>query len=218
MYPYKGLSKDLLRRWADGKHPRRRRLVVALVLCSTSCTASISAVDLSQAPAGSTFNRVGDYVISASDQIIVKVFGQDNLTGTYTVAPTGKMTFPLVGFVAAAGDTALQLTTRLEKALKPFVKSPIVTVGVVGHDSYQVFFSGEINKPGMLSMQSRTTLLQGLTMAGGLTRFASGRIILLRQSANGSTQRYATTLYKLLSGKDQLDRFVLDRSDLIHAE
>ncbi len=193
-------------------------LALALLLCVHGCAASVAAVDLSQATAGSTFNRVGDYVISAGDQVTIKVFGQDNLNGTYMVAPTGMMTFPLIGFVAAAGDTALQLTTRMEKALKPYVKNPIVTVGVAGHDSYQVFFSGEVNKPGMISMQSRTTLLQGLAMAGGLSRFASGRIILLRQSAGGSIQRYSTTFYKLLSGKDQLDRFVLDRSDLIHAE
>jgi polysaccharide export outer membrane protein len=182
------------------------------------CTAAVPAQDLSKALSGSTFNRVGDYVISANDQINVKVFGQENLTGTYVVSPTGMLTMPLVGFVTAAGRTSVQLTDSLQKALKPFVKNPIITVSVAGRDSFQVYFSGEVGRPGEINLQRSTTLLQGLAMAGGLTRFASGRVVLLRQGGNSAIQRYSTTFYKLLSGKDQLDRFLLERGDYVHVE
>mgnify|MGYP006274790051 CR=1 FL=1 len=193
--------------------------VSAIILClCLSCSAAIPAQDLSKALSGTTFNRVGDYVISANDQINVKVFGQDNLTGNYVVSPTGMLTMPLVGFVTAAGRTTVQLTDSLQKALKPFVKNPIITVNVAGRDSFQVYFSGEVGRPGEINLQRSTTLLQGLAMAGGLTRFASGRVVLLRQSGGGVMQRYATTFYKLLSGKDQLDRFLLERGDYIHVE
>jgi polysaccharide export outer membrane protein len=184
----------------------------------SACAAQVPAEDLSLAMAGTTFNRVGDYVISAGDQVSVKVFDQDNLTGTYVVSPTGILTFPLIGFVPAAGQTSLQLTDRLQKALKPYVKIPIVTVSVIGRDSYQVFFSGEVTKPGAVTLQSRTTLLQGLSMAGGLTRFASGRVVLLRQDPGGNIRRYATTYYRLLVGRDGVDRVSLERGDIIHAE
>ena len=112
----------------------------------------------------------------------------------------------------------MQLTETLQKALRPYVKNPIITVSVAGRDSYQVYFSGEVGRPGEITLQHSTTLLQGLAMAGGLTRFASGRIVLLRQGQTGVIQRYATTFYKLLSGKDQLDRFVLERGDYVLAE
>ena len=193
-------------------------LVALLHLVISACTAAVPAQDLSKALSGTTFNRVGDYVISANDQVNVKVFGQDNLTATYAVSPTGMLTMPLVGLVTASGRTSVQLTEALQKALRPFVKNPIVTVTVAGRDSFQVYFSGEVGHPGEINLQRSTTLLQGLAMAGGLTRFASGRIVLLRQSPNGVTQRYATTFYKVLSGKDQLDRFLLERGDYIHAE
>ena len=206
------------------KLPAFKQAVLLLALTTGShgalsgCTAAVPALDLSQAMNGSTFNRAGDYVISANDQINIKVFGQENLTGVYIVSATGMLTFPLVGFVQAAGETSLQLTAKLERALKPFVKNPIITVNVAGRDSYQVYFSGEVNKAGEVTLQNRTTLLQGIAVAGGLTRFASGRVVLLRQLPSGLVQRYATTFYKLLSGKDQLDRFVLERGDLVHAE
>jgi polysaccharide biosynthesis/export protein len=194
---------------------RRYFVIFALV---TGCAAAVPAQDLTRAVSGTTFNRIGDYVISANDQINVKVFGQDSLTGTFTVSPTGSLTFPLVGFVSAAGRTSMQVTESLQKALRPYVKNPIITVSVAGRDSYQVYFSGEIGRPGEINLQRSTTLLQGLAMAGGLTRFASGRIVLLRQNQSGVMSRYSTTFYKLLSGKDQLDRFPLERGDYIHAE
>ena len=71
-----------------------RCLLISAVV--TGCAAAVPAQDLTRAVSGATFNRIGDYVISANDQINVKVFGQDNLTGTFTVSPTGSLTFPLV--------------------------------------------------------------------------------------------------------------------------
>ena len=197
----------------------RELKAAALVLAlAWGCAPAIPAEDLSLAMAGNTFNRVGDYVISLNDQVAVKVFGQDNLTGIYVVSPTGALSLPLVGFVQAAGSTSAQLTDRLQKGFKPYVKNPIVTVTVVGRDSYQVFFSGEVMHPGAVTLQSKTTLLQGVAVAGGLTRYASGRIVLLRQTPTGAIQRYATTYFKLLSGKNGLDRFALERGDIVHAE
>ena len=170
------------------------------------------------AMAGGTFNRVGDYVISANDQVSIKVYGQDSLTGTYVVSSSGIVTFPIIGFVPAAGLTSLQLTERLQKALKPFVKNPLVTIAIAGKDSYTIYFSGEVAKPGSATLQTRTTILQGIALAGGLTRYASGRIVLLRTDQTGSVRRYATTYFKILAGRDGLDRLVLERGDIVHAE
>ena len=193
-------------------------LALAAALPLTGCAPTIPAQDMSQAMAGGTFNRVGDYVISANDQIAVKVYGQDALSGTYVVSPSGVLTFPLAGFVPAAGQTSFQLTERLTKALRPYVRNPAVTVSVVGRDSYQVYFSGEFQKPGAVVLAARTTLVQGIALAGGLTKGASGRIVLLRQDASGVVRRYATSYYNILSGKDQTDRLTLERGDVLHAE
>lgn len=183
-----------------------------------SCTAAIPAADLSEAIAGSTFTRQGEYLISAADQILVKVYGQDALSGTYTVSPSGLLTFPLIGFIQAAGQTSLQLTDRLQKSLQSYVKNPLVTLTVMNKDSLQIYFSGEFNKPGVAALPGRTTVLQGVAVGGGLTKFASGRIVLLRQMPNGGVQRYATTYYKLLTGKNGGDKVTLERGDIVHAE
>ena len=194
-------------------------LLAALVLGSTAaCTAAIPAADLAEAVAGSTFTRQGEYLVSATDQIVVKVYGQESLSGTYTVSPSGLVTFPLIGFIQASGQTALQLTDRLQRALQAYVKNPLVTVSVATRDSLQVFYSGEFNKPGVAVLGGRTTVLQGIAVGGGLTKFASGRVILLRQTPSGAVQRYATTYAKLLNGASGVDRITLERGDVLHAE
>lgn len=182
------------------------------------CVTIISAPDLSLAPQGSTFNRQGDYLISANDQLAIKVFGQDNLTGNFVVAPSGVLVFPLVGFLQAEGLTTLQLTERLQIALRPFVKNPLVNIVVTSRDSFRVYFSGDIARPGVITLQNRTTLLQGIAISGGLTDAASGRLLLLRQVAGGRVLRFATTYEDLLAGRNGVDRFVLERGDIIHAE
>jgi polysaccharide export outer membrane protein len=197
---------------------RRAITLIMLVWTIAGCAPTIVAFDLTKAMAGTTFNRQGDYIIGGTDQLSVKVFGEEKMSGPYTVAPTGVLSFPLIGFIQAEGLTSIQLEGKLQQALRPYIKSPRVTVVVTSRDSYQVFFSGEVTRPGALKLENKTTLVQGLAAAGGLTKFASGRIVLLRHFADGQVQRYATTHQQLLSGKNRLDRFVLERGDVVHAE
>lgn len=199
--------------------PRIQTLVIALLaLLHVRCATTVSAPDLTFAPQGATFNRQGDYLISANDQLAVRVFGQENLSGNFNVAPSGVLVFPLIGFVQAEGLTALQVSDRLEIALKPFLKKPMVNVVVTSRESYRVYFSGQVAKPGVFALQARTTILQGIAMSGGLTSSASGRLLLIRQVANERIQRYATSYHDLLAGRNGVDRLILERGDIIHAE
>ncbi len=192
--------------------------LMTLVSLPLGCATAIPARDLAEAVAGNTFTRQGEYLLSANDQVSVKVYGQDSLSGLYTISPSGVLTFPLIGFVQAAGSTSLQLTERLGRALQSYVKNPIVTVSVASQGSLSVYFSGEFNRPGVASLPGRTSMVQGVALGGGLSKYASGRIVLIRQGANGTTQRYASTYDRLLSGRGELDRLTLERGDVVHAE
>ncbi len=191
--------------------------LIGVGLCLPACTPTITAQNLSEAITGGTFTRQGEYKIGGTDELTVKVYNDDSLSGQYTVSPTGVMTFPLIGFIEAAGLTTLQLTLNLEKALKPYIKNPKLTIAVNSRKSYQVYFSGEVNKPGAVNLESHTTLLQGISVAGSLTKFASGRIVIIRPTPKG-TARYATSYFDLLSGADHVDLFTLERGDVVHAE
>ena len=195
-----------------------RSLIALMALFCFGCTTAIPAYDLADAVQGSTFTRQGEYLISAGDQLTIKVYGQEALSGVYPVSPSGLVTFPLIGFLQAAGETSLQLTDKLQRSLAAYVKNPLATVAVTGKDSLVIYFSGEFNRPGTAALFGRTTVLQAVAIGGGLTKAASGRIIVLRQMSNGNVRRYATTYARLLQGIPDLDRVTLERGDVLHAE
>jgi polysaccharide export outer membrane protein len=183
-----------------------------------ACSYRIPAEDISQLQAGKTFNRQGSFMIGPGDEIDVFVFGEERLTGRFTVSPTGVLAFPLIAPIAVSGMTTAQLTKRLESSLSGIVKSPRVAVSVLGIRSFQVYFAGEVQRVGAVSLTSETTFLQALTLAGGLSEFATGRIVLIRQLGNNKVRRFALRYEDILTGERYVDNITLESGDVIFAE
>jgi polysaccharide export outer membrane protein len=93
---------------------------------------------------------------------------------------------PLVGDVPAAGRTSVELRDAINASLKEYIANPVVTVIVTEAAPQVVYVTGEVNKPGALTLTGQMTILQALAMAGGFTDFADKKNILIkRQSAKG---------------------------------
>ncbi len=109
-----------------------------------------------------------EYVIGVADVIAVSVLDNRDLDAVATVNPGGKIALPLVGEVQAAGLTAAELTQRLTDEYAKKVKSPVVTVSLREVNSYRFYFVGRVARPGMYTSRSEVTLLQAISMAGGI--------------------------------------------------
>ncbi len=186
--------------------------------CLSACSYRIPAEDISQLQAGKTFNRQGNFLIGPGDEVDVFVFGEERLTGRFTVSPTGLLSFPLIAPMMVSGMTTAQLTRRLEVALQGLVKNPKVAVNVLGVRSFQVYFAGEVARVGVVQLTSETSFLQALTMAGGLSEFATGRLVLVRQLGNNKVRRFALRYEDVLTGERYLDNITLEAGDVIYAE
>lgn len=193
-------------------------MLAVLLLAMGACAPSMSGEKIEMAQRGSTFDRIGDYKIGPSDILAVKVFGEESLSGQYAVTPSGLIQFPLIGFVSCKGLTPEQLSRRLETQLRPFVKVPKVVVSIGDPASFRVFFSGEVTNRGGRELKTKTSLLEGLLLAGGLTDFSSGKIYLIRRVNDREVKRYVTEYSDILRGKKGLDNFFLERGDIIHAD
>ncbi len=172
--------------------------------------------DFKLAPKGRTFNASGEYVIGPNDRVNIRVMGTNDVVGDYVVAQGGTVQLPLIGAERAAGLTEKDLARILTERYKAFLKTPVVAVGVVGYDSYKVFLTGDIKRPGVYTFQEKTNLLQGIATAGGLGDFAKGTIVLYRLGKQGLSERYRCTYEQVLRGVSNLDSFVLERGDVIH--
>ncbi len=95
----------------------------------------------------------------------------DGLSGEYTVARDGTLMIPLVGEVAAEGQTAAELAETLELKLRRqigMVEPPKIALEVVGH--LPVYVLGDVNSPGAYDYQAGMTAQQLLALAGGPIR------------------------------------------------
>ena len=191
-----------------------KRLGLLAVL--SACSARFEGQEMKLAPRGRTFTPQGEYIIGLNDRLSIRVVGNNDIVGDFVVSQNGIISLPLIGSERAGGLTERDLARLLTERYKTFFKNPTVSVGVTGYESYRVFITGEVRRPGVFSFQERTTLLQGIATAGGLGDFAKGVIILHRVGKSGQVEKFQTKYEAVLRGEGKLDNFILERGDVIH--
>ncbi|WP_141735398.1 polysaccharide biosynthesis/export family protein [Oligoflexus tunisiensis] len=176
------------------------------------------AQDLSTAPKGKTYNDYGDYLIDVNDLLHIHVQGNKDISGSYRVSPSGYVSLPVAGMVRAKGLSELSLRDSIMIKLRPHMSGPRVSVAVAEPSSYIVYFTGLVHRPGTILLGGRTTLLQGLSLAGGWTNPSATRVILIRETPEGVKKRYESALDSIRSGDTYVDNFWLERGDLVIIE
>jgi polysaccharide export outer membrane protein len=127
-----------------------------------------------------------DYIIGPEDLLEITVWRNQDLSKTVAVRPDGRISLPLIGDVTAVGKTPGQLTEEIASKLKEYKENPSVAIMVKEVNSYSVFVLGEVAKPGKYPLKSKTTLLQGITIAGGFTSVAArNKLVVFRFGENG---------------------------------
>jgi polysaccharide export outer membrane protein len=131
-------------------------------------------------------NAIG-YRIGPGDVIKINVWKHEELSQQVTVRPDGKFTLPLIGDVDANGRTVDEIAKDIStRAARYFQDNPPVTVQVADVKSYKIYVVGEVQRGGEFTPNHQVTVLHGLAMAGGFTRFANGdRIVIVRKDARG---------------------------------
>jgi polysaccharide biosynthesis/export protein len=114
------------------------------------------------------------YVIGAADVLEIQVWDNKDLNQTVFVRPDGKISLPLVGEIQAGGQTVKQFQDALAEAYTKSVKAANVTVIVKEIKSRPIYFVGGFAKPGVEQLNRDLTLMQAISIAGGLLPTADG--------------------------------------------
>ncbi len=123
-------------------------------------------VTLAQAPPPPPADK--DYVIGPEDILEIQVWGNKDLNQTVFVRPDGRTSLPLVGEIGVAGKTVQQLQDHLGAVYEKTVKGAVVTVIVKEIRSRPVYFIGGFGKPGVMQLTRELTLLQAISVVGGV--------------------------------------------------
>jgi Periplasmic protein involved in polysaccharide export len=132
-----------------------------------------------------------DFVIGPDDVLSIVFWRDKEMSTQVTVRPDGKISLPLLGEVQATGLTPAGLSAHLAAESKRFFANPNITVIVNQVNSRKVFITGQIAQPGSYALTGPTTVLQLISMAGGLKDFADSKNITVVRRENGQTSSYA---------------------------
>ncbi|MGH8658647.1 MAG: polysaccharide biosynthesis/export family protein [Gammaproteobacteria bacterium] len=122
-----------------------------------------------------------DYRIGPEDLLEISVWREEDLQRKVLVRPDGKISFPLAGDILAAGRTTEQVQQDISEKLKRYIPEAVVTV-TVSKLGGKIYVIGQVNNPGAYVIGRYVDVLQALTVAGGLTPFASeNKIKVLRR-------------------------------------
>ncbi len=166
-------------------------------------------------PAARGADQKIEYLIGPGDLLQIFVWKEPELTRDVMVRIDGRITVALLGDVEAAGRTPQQLGEELAKSLAKFLETPRVTVGIAQANSTRFFVLGQVFKSGDFPLSGRTTVVQGLALAGGFREFAkTDNIVIIRQERNGQTI-IPVNYKKLEDGKDTSQNVVLRPGDTI---
>lgn len=116
-----------------------------------------------------------DYLIGPEDVLQIGVFNIPELSNlTVRVANDGSITLPLLGRVSATGLTPQQLRSKLQEEWgQTYLQGPQVTVFVQEFHARPVSVIGAVEKPGLYQITGSRTLVEMLSLAGGMARQGS---------------------------------------------
>jgi polysaccharide export outer membrane protein len=162
------------------------------------------------AASGSALSQaVAAYKLRHGDALTVSVWRDEALRMEVRVLPDGSITFPLAGRVEVAGLSTQEAESRVAEKLKKYIPEAVVSIAITATDGNRVYVLGKVVNPGPITLTSpETTVLQMLSQAGGLDRFADGNSIrVLRSSPQGN--KVLLVRYDDLVKGNQLDTNVV---------
>ena len=156
-----------------------------------------------------------EYTIGADDVLSIIFWRDKELTSDVTVRPDGKVSLPLLNDVQAAGLTPAQLKDRIVEESKKYVEDPNVTIVVKQINSRKVFITGEVRKPGPVPLTGSTTVLQLLSISGGLADYAKSEKITIVRMENGKPVSFKFNYKEVVAGKKLTQNIELKPGDTI---
>jgi len=157
-----------------------------------------------------------NYLIGNGDILEIMTWKEPELSRKEVIVRTdGKISFPLLNDVQAAGLSALELKRVLENGLKDYVANPVVTVNLLRLESQKFYVLGEVKKTGEYPLTKNMTVLQAFAMAEGFTEWASKKEIILIRKEDGKEKIYRINYKDITKGKDLSQNLKLQADDTI---
>jgi len=180
------------------------RSLVGVVIVVLGCQAAAiaqqrpstqpSAPQATQAPASAVSVPPG-YIVGSGDVLSIMFWRDKDMSADVIVRPDGKISLPLLNEITAAGQTPEALRATIVEAAGKLIEDPNVTIVVKEIHSRVVYITGNVAKPAAYPLNGDMTVMQLISVSGGLLEYADSKNILINRT-EGGRQHYYTFNYK----------------------
>lgn len=146
-----------------------------------------------------------NYIIGPGDSLSIylsgapaEVLGISNSLKNLAVNREGMINIPLIGVLYVWGKSLGEVKGIINQEFSKRFKNVSVNVSLNKLRQFTVYVSGFVKKPGAVLANGTYSVLDALTLAGGISREGSLRNIIVRERINGVNKVIHIDLYKLL--------------------
>lgn len=142
--------------------------------------------------------------LGVGDQFELRVYGEDDLSGQYTVASNGTINYPYIGRIEVAGMTCAEVEDYVSEGLASgFLRSPSVSCSITEYTSKQIYIFGEVQDPGTFPYRTDITIVEAFALAGGFTERARSNNTKLTRVIDGVEMQFRIPMQKIVEGKQR---------------
>jgi polysaccharide export outer membrane protein len=158
--------------------------IILIFLAVTAACAQPIGTDASRPTTAKT--KPEAYQLGPEDQILIRAANVPDISEKpLRLDANGYISMPMIGRVEAAGLTVEQLEAELVKRLKTYLENPEVAVSMVEVHTLPVSVIGEVGTPGVQQVRGSKSLVDILSMAGGVRPDAGPNALITRRLEYG---------------------------------
>ena len=174
----------------------------------------------------------GSYRLGPLDQLQVKVsdlragtgeaYQWQAFNGDFTVGASGRVALPIIGEIEANGRTTTDIANDIAERLKAkagLATKPDASVQILKFRPFYVI--GSVEKPGGYEFRPDLTVLQAISLAGGIQRVPTDVLLQFVRDAvqsRGEIKQLSATRFALIARQARLDAEIKDTSLVFPAE
>jgi polysaccharide export outer membrane protein len=161
-------------------------------------------------------SSLDSYTLGPGDRLQVQVFNVPEYSKEYQVLVNGALNLYRVGNLSVAGMSLKQAEKAISDKYARVLKHPLVDVSLAAARPLNVAVAGEVGRPGSYSLELKDgkfpTVTKLIQEAGGMTRSANPRQVIVRRPQFGGADREITLdLWELFqTGNIRQDLTLLD--------
>lgn len=144
-----------------------------------------------------------DYRIGPNDVIDIQIENAPELSRVFRVTASGTFLMPYIGRINVAKKTTEELALLIADSLRgDYLKDPRVSVSVKEFNSRSFFIQGSVRSPGVFQIEGRPSMLELLTLAGGLTETHGANAYIIRRIKTPAQKEPVPNVAKTVSGNE----------------